>query len=78
MEKETISDFIKTFKAAFGDLEFKAIQAGTGLTMASKGWVEPPVPRLEITGEDFIALGKPMPYPAKGVISGLLKMMKVN
>jgi hypothetical protein len=74
-ENEKIVDVVKAFKAAFGEIEFKAVQAGTGLTVVSRGWVEPPAPRLEISGDDFIALGKKWPPTTKGVVSGLLKIM---
>lgn len=78
MEQEkTINTVIKEFKAAFGEVEFKAVQAGTGITVASKGWAEPAQPRLEITSGDFIALGKlgRGGAPSKGVLSGMLLIM---
>lgn len=78
MDSETkINDVIGEFKAAFGALEFKVVQAGTGLTVASRGWVEPKAPRLEISGDDFIALGQlgKGARPSKGVLAGMLRLM---
>lgn len=81
MEQEkTINAVIKEFRAVFGDVEFKAVQAGTGITVASKGWAEPAQPRLEISGMDYIALGRmniTQPLPSSGVICGLFRIMKV-
>ncbi len=82
MEHEkTINAVIKEFRAAFGEIEFKVVQAGTGITVASKGWVEPAHPRLEISGMDYIALGRmniAQPLPSRGVVSGIFKIMKVK
>lgn len=78
MKEKTINEFVKEFHIAFGGVEFKATQTGTGLTVASKGWVEPTQkPRLEISGDDFIALGKlgRGGAPGAGVVSEMLMMM---
>lgn len=74
---ETIAEVVQKFKTAFGDLAFKVVQEGTGLTLVSKNWIEPPVARLEIGGDDFVALGKigRGGAPRKGVISGMLTII---
>jgi hypothetical protein len=91
MTEKSINQFVAEFKKAFefdsidGELvangtkiEFKAVRYSDGLTVGSRGWLEPPTPRLEISGEDFIRLGNTKagaPKPSDGVVSWLLSIM---
>jgi hypothetical protein len=78
MSECTINDFIKAFKEEFGSIEFKATQHSNGLTVASRDWVEPPFPRLEITGDDYLKLASikaGSPKPSDGVVKGLLSVI---
>lgn len=79
MTEKTIKQFVGEFKAAFGGLEYIAINNQTGQEIKSDGWVDQPKPRLEITGSDFIKLGKQNMHhdmPASGALSGLFEIVK--
>ena len=76
--EKTINQVVAEFREVFGMVEFKAVQAGTGLTVASKGWVEPKAPALEMSGEDFIKLGQlgKGGCPSKGVMQFMVNKIK--
>ena len=78
MTEKNINQVVAEFKKAFGTVEFKAVQAGTGVTVVSKGWVEPPAATLEITGDDFIKLGRlgVGGCPSKGVMQFMVQKLK--
>lgn len=77
MNEKSINEVVKEFKEVFGLVEFTAVNNETGMVINSKGYVAPPLARLTITGEDYIALGhcngKHQP-PSEGVIAGLLRI----
>lgn len=89
--EKSIKQFVAEFKAAFefdeidGErvpngtkVEFKAVNHATGVMGGSSGWIEPPMPRLEISSEDYRRLGDlrvGAPKPSAGVVSGLFKIM---
>lgn len=75
MKEKSISEVVGEFKEAFGLVEFKAVNNDTGQVGGSRNWKESPAPRLEISGADYLALGKlGKEVPAEGVIAGLLKI----
>jgi len=75
MKEESIKEVVDSFKEAFGLVEFKATNNETGQVGGSRNWKEPPKARLEITGADYLALGKlGKLVPAEGVIAGLMKI----
>lgn len=79
MTQKTIKEVVSDFKEAFGMVEFKATNFETGQVGSSKCWQETPAPTLEITGEDYLALGKlGRKAPADGVIAGILKLNNIG
>jgi hypothetical protein len=78
MTDKTIKQVIGEFKSVFGDLEYHATQAGTGLTVQSEGWKAQPTQRLEINADDYIRLAelKGGRVFDKGVISWLMTLAK--
>jgi hypothetical protein len=58
MTEPTIKEVVANFKAVFGDIEFKATNHLTCQVGGSSNWVDLPQARLEISANDFIALGK--------------------
>jgi hypothetical protein len=75
MKEKSISEVVGEFKQAFGLVEFKATNNETGQVGGSRNWKESPKARLEISGADYLALGKlGKEVPAEGVIAGLLKI----
>lgn len=78
--EKTINQVVAEFREVFGMVEFKVVQAGTGVTVASKGWVEPKAPALEISGDDFIKLGQlgTGGCPSNGVLKSILMVMGVR
>ncbi len=58
MTEPTIKEVVADFKAPFGALEFKATNNITGQVVQSKGWVDLPPAKLEISASDYIKLGK--------------------
>jgi len=77
MDNDTsIKQVLAEFKQTFGEFEFEAVQAGTGLTVQSKGYQAPPTPRLEINADDYVRLAelKAGRVYSKGVVGGLLKL----
>lgn len=91
-DKKSINEFIGEFKKTFefdlvdGELvrtgnkvEFKAVRNSDGLTLVSDGWVDPTEPALEINADDYLKLASlkaGADKPSKGVIKGLLTLMK--
>lgn len=79
MTEKTINTWVKEMKQAFGAVEFTATHKETGQTVQSKGWQDHPPARLEISADDYIALGKcniKAAPPSEGVLSGFLKIVK--
>jgi hypothetical protein len=78
MTEKSINQVVAEFKQVFGTVEFKAVQAGTGVTVASRGWVETPTAALEISGDDFIKLGclGVGGCPSEGVMQFMVKKLK--
>lgn len=78
MNEKTINQVVAEFKEVFGTVEFKAVQAGTGVTVASKGWIEPKPASLEITGDDYIKLGRlgTGGCPSAGVMQFMVDKLK--
>jgi len=75
MKEKSISEVVGEFKEVFGLVEFKAVNNETGQVGGSRNWKESAVPRLEINGADYLALGDlKNKVPAEGVIAGLLKI----
>jgi hypothetical protein len=75
MSEKTINEVVDDFRKAFGVVEFKATNNKTGQVGGSRKWKEPEASRLEITANDYLALGKlGKLVPAEGVIAGLLKI----
>ena len=78
MTEKTVKQFVHEVKQAFGAVEFVATNNQTGQVVQSKGWQEPPPARLEISADDYIALGKcniKSEPPSAGVLSGFLKIV---
>lgn len=78
MNEKTINQVVAEFREVFGTVEFKAVQAGTGVTVASKGWVEPKPAAFEISGDDYIKLGQlgMGGCPSSGVMKFMLDKLK--
>ena len=78
MTEKSINQVVAEFKQAFGTVEFKAVQTGTGVTVVSRGWVEPPAAAREISGDDFIKLGRlgVAGCPSKGVMHFMVQKLK--
>jgi hypothetical protein len=79
MNEKSINEVVKEFKEAFGLVDFKAVNNETGQVVQSKGYVPTILPRLEIDGTDYIALGQlnaRHAAPTVGVITHLLKLVK--
>lgn len=78
IEEKTINQVVAEFKEVFGTVEFKAVHAGTCVTVISRGWVEPPTAALEISGDDFINLGRlgVGGCPSKGVVAFMVEKLK--
>ena len=77
MTEPTIKEVVADFKAAFGEVEFKATNNLTGQVGGSRNWVDLPPPRLEISANDYIALGKCSLNnpPSPQAWAGLAKLM---
>lgn len=77
MNEKSINEVVKEFKEAFGLVEFKAVNNETGQVVTSKNYIEADLPRLEINGADYIALGhcsiKHAP-PSEGVLAGMMRI----
>ncbi len=72
---KSIKEVVDEFSEVFGRVEFKATNETTGQVGGSRGWKESPPAGLEITGEDYIALGDlKTKLPAQGVIAGLMNL----
>jgi len=75
MKEKSIKEVVDEFRSAFGAVEFKATNFETGQVGGSKDWKESLIPRLEINGADYLALGElGKQVPANGVVAGLLKI----
>ena len=75
MRDKSIKEVVDEFRSEFGTVEFKATNNETGQVGGSRKWKEPEPARLEITANDYLALGKVGKLvPAEGVIAGLLKI----
>lgn len=71
-----IKQVLAEFKQAFGAFEYIAVQAGTDLTVQSKGYTPAPTPRLEINADDYVRLAelKGARTYSKGVVRGILTL----
>ncbi len=77
MMEKSINEVVKEFKEVFGMVEFKATNNETGQIVESKNYAPAPLPRLEIDGHDYIAIGhlniKHAP-PSEGVLAGMMRI----
>lgn len=79
MTEKSINEVVKEFKETFCMVEFKATNNETGQIVESKNYKPSPLPRLEVDGQDYIALGhlniKHAP-PSEGVLAGMMRIAK--
>ena len=78
MTEKTVKQFGNEMLEAFGDgVEYMAVNNITGQTIKSDGYAPAPLPRLEIDGQDYIAIGhlniKHAP-PSEGVLAGMMRL----
>ena len=77
MMEKSINEVVKEFKEVFGMVEFKATNNETGQIVESKSYAPVQLPRLEIDGQDYIAIGhlniKHAP-PSEGVLAGMMRI----
>jgi len=66
MSDTSINDFVKAAKAAFGDVEFKAVNNADGMVVQSKGYHDPTESMVAIDSAEYLGLGQcpPMASPA--------------
>ena len=78
MTEKTIKQFVDEVKQSFGAVEFVAENKQTGQRGGSSGWQDHAPARLEISADDYIALGKlniKSEPPSAGVLSSFLKIV---
>lgn len=77
-QEKSINQFVDECKQVFGELEYEAIRHADGARYASKHFPAQKTPRLEISGQDFIALGRlgaQHPAPSAHAMQGMLQII---